>query len=824
MADIFLGQVLPGFSGYVIDEYIDSGNNGHMFRAYNGTTGSQLAFKIVPMANVIRDHSDNYLEEARKANRLEHPSVVRYIHVDQYKLAGIECVVFVCDYVKGESLRRYMKHNSKNIDIAFIERFLETMFGLLFELQERNYHHGDLHAGNILVAKSNFDIYNRTTFRVTDFGVRELTERCNHSTDYLYIASILKELLSCVSYQDCNGPERYIYNILKQEFVARHLLETDTTADLLASNPQALATKLSGLREQYREISTPAAAKLLTPFDYPNCEQIGNSHLLLRSLYSDRLLGLSEIQRRSNLVLTGPRGCGKTTVFRALSLDYLISTDDDDPAALDFIGIYYRCDDLYFTFPRYVLPERSDAFDIPMHFLIVTLLSTALTQIVRWANRRFPDEFRTKERQLTLELWNAFGWTVPDTPSADQILTLIARLQQKERRRAARKHRFAHVPTEPVSGYFGPEVMVEVLRLLRSRLSFLEDRPVYFFIDDYSHPKITRALQANLNRLLMHRVPEFFFKLSTESPVSFVREDMDGKKFVESREYDLLNLGIRYITDDSQRTLDFLEDLFRRRFSEVDDYPVSSLEELLGSRKRNETAFARSLGDNQESNDEDSNYAGRETISAMCSGDVHYMIRLVAGMVEEFGGSTSLAKTSTVPRIPWRVQHQAIRSAAGAFMESIRTLPGRGPQLADAVTSFGNVAHSYILYETSTNERLNPPHQASRIEPYEPLRLNDEAMEIVEELLRYSVLIEDPRGKSRRGEVVPRFYLRRYLIPHFHLTFSRRDSLVLENHEIEMLLCNPKRFEKRKRLRSPEDAIRRRGKDPNQGDLFRDLE
>lgn len=817
----FLGHSLPEFPGHVIQDYIDSGNNGHLYRAYNETTNSELAFKVVPMANIVLENGECYLEEARKANQLEHPSVVRYIHVDKYELAGIECVVFVCDYVHGESLRTHIKKNSHDIDISFIENFLESMFGLLFELKQRNYEHGDLHAGNILVAKSTYDIHGRTTFRVTDFGVRELTHHVGHSTDYLYVASILNDLLRCVSYEDCNGPERYIYNILKQEYLSRHLIETDYTVDPLASNPRELAAKLVRLREQYREHSALTTAKLLTPFDYPNCEQIGNSHLLLRSLYSNRLLGLTEIQRRSNLMLTGPRGCGKTTVFRALSLEYLISTNNDDPGALNFLGIYYRCDDLYFAFPRYALPHRSDAFDVPMHFLIVTLLSTTLDQIFRWARRHFPSEINTKERQLTLDLWDLLGWDAPKTPSGDRISTLVSRLREKERRRAALKHRFVHVPTEPIDGYFGPEVMVEVIQLLSKRLSFLKNRPIYFFIDDYSHPKITRDLQANLNRLLMHRVPEFFFKLSTESPVSFHREDIDGKKFVESREYDLLNLGLRYITDDTQNTLVFLEDLFVRRFKEVENYPVSTLKQLLGTKKRNETALARSLRDpNLRRDEEESSYAGCETIAAMCSGDVHYMIRLVAKMVEEFGGHEALTKTNSAPRIPWRSQHQAIRSAAGAFMESIRTLPGRGPKLADAITAFGNVSHSYILYETSINEKLSPPHQASRIEPYEPLRLNDEANEIIEDLLRYSVLIEDPRGRSRRGEVVPRFYLRRYLIPHFHLTFSRRDSLELENHEIEMLLCNPREFEKRKRLRSPEDAMRLRGRDPKQRELF----
>ena len=54
----------------------------------------------------------------------------------------------------GESLRAFIRRHPQDIDVVFVESFLETMFGLLFELKERQSHHGDLHAGNILVARS----------------------------------------------------------------------------------------------------------------------------------------------------------------------------------------------------------------------------------------------------------------------------------------------------------------------------------------------------------------------------------------------------------------------------------------------------------------------------------------------------------------------------------------------------------------------------------------------------------------------------------------------------------------------------------------------
>ena len=822
---LFIGQTVSRFPNHVIEEHVASGSNGLLFRAFDQSTEGSLAFKFIPFENLPKDETEQqvYLNEAKKANVLEDPSVVRYVDVVPYQNddPSINGVFFIYEFVNGRNLRDYISQNGTEIDIAFVENYLRTMFELLFELERRGFQHGDLHAGNVLVASSEYNIYNRPTFRITDFGVRELTGQITHASDYLNVAETLRQLLATVEYSQCEGRDRYIYNILRQDFLARHLFETDTSADPLACNPRGMMEKLNALDDQYRSKKETQPSTLITPFDYPNCEQIGNSHLLLKNLYSDRLLGLSEIKARSNLVLTGPRGCGKTTVFRALSLDYLYSTNNDSPEKVEYIGIYYRCDDLYFNFSRYTNPKRPEALDVPMHFLTITLLAIALEQIGTWAKRHFTVEFTEKEEELVTELWRLFDWPKPDGPSAGKLTTLVARLKGKERKRAVTKQRFVNVPSELIEGYFGPGLIFDACRLIRSKLSFLHDRHFYFFIDDYSHPKITKDLQANLNRLLMHRSPDVFFKLSTESPVSFAREDIDGKKFVESREHDLLNLGERYISTDPEQTLRFLEDLFDRRFGVVGDYPVNTLEELLGSIPRNENDTARSFR-NKRGREERAleSYAGIETIAAMCSGDIHYMIRLVSSMVEGYGGSDRLQDSEVAPRIPPRQQHESIRRAAGSFIESVRTLPRWGPQLADIVSAFGNVAHSYLLYNTSSNQSGDPPHQAYRIEPYETLSLSEEAQEILEELLRYSIFIEDRRGKSRRGKVVPRFYLRRYLIPHFRLTFSRRDSLQLEVSQIESLLLNPKKFDDKMRLRSTDDATRRRGKNPDQEELF----
>lgn len=156
--------------------------------------------------------------------------------------------------------------------------------------------------------------------------------------------------------------------------------------------------------------------------------------------------------------------------------------------------------------------------------------------------------------------------------------------------------------------------------------------------------------------------------------------------------------------------------------------------------------------------------------------------------------------------MPPAAQNKAIRETAGNFLKNLRSIPRHDERLVEVVSAFGNVAHSYLKYRNSTNERGQPPHQASRIEPYEPLNLSEGAKNIYDELLRYSVFIEDVRGKSRRGKVVPRLYLRRFLIPHFNLTFSSRDSVELEPQEFEEFLLAPSEFERKYRLKEASQA------------------
>ena len=802
----FVGKPLPTRPDLVISQHVGSGNDAHVFRARSTELQRDFACKVIPRANLagVLEGQPRWRAEIEKANRLQSEVAVRFVDLKEWadSASKIDCVVLISDFISGANLRDFIAKNRREITVPLVVQFLETILELFNEMAALKMMHNDLHAGNVLVENRTYALRGPPyAFRVTDFGVASATSDARFKDDYLQLATILSQLLENVDYQAASPRDKFISNALNNQFLARHLVEGNPTLDPLAKNPRGLFARLRELDTEFERAGGDESAQLLTPFDFLSCEQIGDAPTLLKALYSELFLGLPEIESRNNIVVTGPRGCGKTTVFKSLSLRQKLRVDEDQASKIHYIGVYYRCDDLYFAFPRYRLPERAEALDLPVHFVTATLLSELLESLERWACGNFAEEFARGEARAAEKLWQVLGIERPQQPGVETLKSVAVELQ-KQRRRAAEKQRFANDPRRAVGDCFGVDVIQKACAALAETFSFLKDRPFYFLIDDYSSPKVTKALQENLNRVFMQRTPICFFKLSTESPVSFSKGDIDEKIYVENREFVLHNLGLVYLHAEVQPKLDFIEDVFRRRLAApAKGYPVKELGELLGSNPtHNFNEAARQLRDRKKLE-----LWGKETLCQLCSGDIHYLIGLVREMVILAGGQEELAKTTT-PRVQPREQNRAIREAAGSFLKNLRSIPKHGDQLVAIVTAFGNVAHSYLKFRNSRNEEGNPPHQASRIEPYEPLKLSGEAQRLYDELLRYSVFIEDFRGKSRRGKVVPRLYLRRFLIPHFNLTFSMRDSVELEPAEFEAFLLDPTRFEDQKRQRAPEPS------------------
>jgi hypothetical protein len=803
----FIGKRVPTRPSLEIFQFIQSGNDGHVFIGRDHELSLDFACKIIPRLNLVgaSEGKDTWRAEIEKANRLNNPAVVHFSDKLEWKdLAnGIDCIILVADFIQGLNLRQFIEKNKRDITMPFIVEFLETMFDFFNAMQDMGLSHGDLHAGNILVEDRSRSLRGaKFAFRVTDFGVSAATSHDTKFTDdYLQLAAILKQLLKVYDYQTAEPKDQFCFNKLNTDFLTRHLVERDQTLDPIARRPDKLYQRLQELDDDYEKFAVEPDTRLFSPFDFLSCEQIGDVPSILKALYSDLFLGLDVIESRNNVIVTGPRGCGKSTVFRNLSIRQRIRIDEATPDKINYVGVYYFCNDLYFTFPRYELPSQQPTWDIPIHFLTATLLCELLEDVGRWGESHFSEEFKRGQQRAVRKILDVLEISAPKEPGGETFKALEAELQ-KQRRRAIFLQRNAHKSDCDFGYLWGADKLIKSCEVLHDVFAFMANRPIYFFIDDYSSPKIKKALQENLNRVLLQRSSWCFFKLATESPVSFSSRDIDGKEYVESREYMLLNLGLVFLRDDAGRKLGFIEDVFKRRLVAAPMFPVKELGDLIGDNpEQNFNADAIEIR-----NGKKYNHWSKQTLSNVCSGDIHYVINLVQVMVTSAGGAENIAKSVDVPRIPSQIQDKCIRVEAGNFLKNLRGSCEHGAKLVDIVTAFGKVANSYLKFRHAKNEEGNPPWQASRIEPYEPINLNPESQKLYDELLRYSVFITDSRGKSRRGKVVDRLFLRRFLIPFFNLTFNMRDPISLEPNDIQLMLENPAEFEARKLVRAPEEV------------------
>jgi hypothetical protein len=184
-------------------------------------------------------------------------------------------------------------------------------------------------------------------------------------------------------------------------------------------------------------------------------------------------------------------------------------------------------------------------------------------------------------------------------------------------------------------------------------------------------------------------------------------------------------------------------------------------------------------------------YYGWNTVVDICSGDIAIFLRLIRDI---FSMCRDRDQSYCISGAPHDLQDRAIRANANDFLNRIETAPETGQKLRKIAEAFGDVANWYLRNLNSGNRKANPPWQAFRIEIREKPHLSADNLKVYNDLLKYGVFFRDVRGKSQRGAVVPRLYLRRLLIPSFKITPSQRDNIGVEPEEFVMLLNNPDKF------------------------------
>lgn len=781
-----------------------SGRRGHVFKAMT-KNGAERALKFVPSEKL----SKGWEQELLKAHKLEgQPNTVRF---DIFFLHE-KYAVMVFDYVDGATLREKME--SRNLNIGDVRRILANLLYFRLDCLKKSLRHGDLHPGNIILYEPETVQPREYEVKITDFGIGYTGAVLKPKEDTVQIGLIATEMLQSIIREHLSQGDRIFYDELCHGGALKKLRE---------GSPMERGDEEAALKGVLEELdkcqeSTSASQARLTRRvsfgDYLVGEQLGDRWDEWRELFVPTFPGYEDIVSRNTTVLTGTRGCGKTVVFKRLSKLLSLQVGPvDERAGGALVGIYLNINDVAdaFAFERKQILTEDLAMRVIQFFHLSLLVeiarvAAAAREKTTSQSREVYDSANRWLFEFVTRLVSAGQLYCGPGSEMGAVTTLIEKA--KDEIRVSKK------PIGKLNELARMDWLKRFVPILQSKMPWIGNNPLVFFLDDYSLPRVDTNLQKVLNSVVFQRSDLFFFKISTESPSTLFRKDYSEKTLDEPHDFELTDLGSVTIGLPDKEREAFLDEVFRRRFKREPRFKGKTLSDVLGRFGKSWAELAREI--RRELPDEKEStplrraprsgvlYHGREIFVNMWSGDTRQMVKIAQNLLEEL----PKGETPALP-VSRKKQDKVFRGTGGEFLHLLRVctrtsregqisfpshIKSWGEQLVKVAEGFKEIALYELRLREGGRKDRNEPKQAFRIEIVDEFNLDGIEKELYEDLVRYGVFLRDDRGKSIRGAIIPRLYLRRLLIPFCTLTFSKIDNVAMQASDFCKLLLKPGDF------------------------------
>jgi eukaryotic-like serine/threonine-protein kinase len=172
MPSAFIGQVVAGPNGesYKLSDFLGRGAFGEVYRGVGEVTGTVIAVKLLRLGELSDETSRAaLLNEIRAAQQIEHPNVVRVLHIDNGSIPGLG--PYACmEYVSGGNLARLLRAQAQAGTPVPLPRALEMMIDISQGVRAINQKliHRDIKPDNILVEGK--------TLKIGDFGISKFVD------------------------------------------------------------------------------------------------------------------------------------------------------------------------------------------------------------------------------------------------------------------------------------------------------------------------------------------------------------------------------------------------------------------------------------------------------------------------------------------------------------------------------------------------------------------------------------------------------------------------------------------------------------------------
>lgn len=722
--------------------------------------------------------------------------------------AATSFVCFISDWVEGETLESYISSGANIITPDFVLSVTTEMIRAIRFLKTKGLKHDDLHWGNIFLRRKDPALIlnerekHERSVAIVDLGSLKSIETPTSKSkdDYLCLLDVMCRLHKAASSQRSvaiNHPrflDGYKQQIFKMadEDPGRHFPSEDSLIRAIL--------ELSTLCDAP---FTEGPTRLASPFDAISAEHLASDTTLL-SLFERTLPWFSQVLAPTPIVLSGPRGCGKSMLFRYMAAKTHLGQSPEsegDQKALSYFGVYIGCATHLQNNLVWIPREKGRATKLA-HSIVTFFDLVVLRELLKALAAAQLHEASAKRLGLNQAAVDGFIEKVKKLIPHDFESSFIkggSRLSNFaddiDLQRVNLHRTILH--DQEASFHLPASFLGDVTEALQASIPGFSALPIAFLLDDYTDNRIHPEIQSILNRIIFERRSSHFFKISCEK-FGFTAEDLDGVRIDSAREYrefDAGRLASQELSPKDARA--FLEGLLDKRL--VQAQWAGTAKSLIGdsSPYENDTDLARFIRTKRKGRNPF--YFGLDHLARLWSGDTATILQVVMEMF--IAGGVTKEATEQIPHLK---QHEAITTVSKALRERITGHHPYGHEMANILTHFGSAVSEILVNGTPQNN--GDPRRLIQIEmtkekPGHIIELladiNTDASAMARELLRRSVFIElhDSRGKEGVGTQTVRWRIRKIFLPSFGAALERESYYDIKKIEgFISLLTEPKKF------------------------------
>ena len=647
---------------YTLENQIGKGQTAIAWHV-SDTMGRPFALKVVPKSE-YKSHSLD--AEATRANALDRDLFAR---IDFYGDMQIDAVTIdltlfygvIVDWIQGRTLQNFLSDPTVVVDGVTFCGFAKDLCDAIQELisAPSRLTHNDLHAENILIRPRRDPLTRSLTNRLTiiDTGQLKTIDRRDALIEAWKIELVTIESYVDSLHRDPQNPltrlkgridwfartdqewvvchlcslfnkmwERFLDLSPPDKFFLRNLPDllkqmVDPDHSRRIDDPRRMYSEIETLWRQSNEIGPPPMS---TPFDLPSAELIRSDRQLM-DLFSEEFPRLDACRSAAPVYIYGPRGSGKSTILRSLSIKALLASENpkEELDKISFLGIYLSSSQELRS--RFWLMNDNDFTVLEGHviryfnlLLLESLVETfdAIYTAVQSPNATSPfgalvTLTNTVAHNCAIAIRTRLGLDDSATRYAGTSeLSLLRHDLRRERDDLWLKILNKSEPNLRPDA----QLVFDVVRDLESQWTLLMHRRIVFLIDDYSNQRIPRQLQKRLNQAItFSKQGSPIFKVTSE----YDGVDLEGVQ--EGREVCEVNVGYEYVSLTGAKRYRFLQNVLENRFRYC-KAPISLLDVLPLSNVGAVIPMAIAIKEAHSSGGR-FHYNGLDTISDLCSGD-----------------------------------------------------------------------------------------------------------------------------------------------------------------------------------------------------------